>query len=216
MNQRKEELVFKNKIGTWQYAYTDERGLNQHSRQFQTEQEARDDLASQTKEGWEKVDEKQFIKLLVEYNEGKSVETYGHKGQEIRQMLYFIQQSIKEAEQRVVMETITGETSDGYHTFNELYDHRITLFIALCKIRASHKLAPTEVWRSKRHSNGELCFGTGTQFVLGIYTQKGKQITYHIPVERWEETNFAETLEKAPEWDGHSSEDVLKRLKNFY
>lgn len=25
------------------------------------------------------------------------------------------------------------EVSDGYHTFDELYDHRITLYIALCR-----------------------------------------------------------------------------------
>ncbi len=24
-------------------------------------------------------------------------------------------------------------TCDGYHTFDELYDHRITLYISLCK-----------------------------------------------------------------------------------
>jgi len=99
--------------------------------------------------------------------------------------------------------------SDGYHTFSELYNHRITLFIALCRI-LRHDIS---VWRSKYHSDGELCFGTGTQYVLGIDKRNGRQITYHIPIERWDETNFAETLDKAPEWDGHTSEDVLERLK---
>jgi len=123
----------------------------------------------------------------------------------------------------------TMEASDGYHTFTELYDHRVTLFIALCKNRHYlNKLAPKvqyndkeqgtvtilpcDVWRSKRHSDGELCFGTGTQFIMGIGKAKGQQITYHIPIERWEETNFAETLDQAPEWDGHTSNDVLDRL----
>ena len=112
---------------------------------------------------------------------------------------------------------------DGYHTFDELYDHRITLFIALC--RHMHELLGMEnpgkfkVWRSKRHSDGELCFGTGTQYVLGIGTEKGKQITYHIPIERWDDTNFVGLndgdLEKAPEFDGHTSDDVLNRLKEL-
>src|SRR5437764_226841 len=124
-----------------------------------------------------------------------------------------------------------GEISDGYHTFNELYDHRITLYIALCKkLNAEDELNKSmrafkegfafdqngwirNVWRSKRHSDGELCFGTGTQYVLGIGKEPGKQITYHVPIERWDESNFAETLEVAPEWDGHSSADVLARLK---
>jgi hypothetical protein len=107
---------------------------------------------------------------------------------------------------------------DGYHTFGELYDHRITLFIALCKeIQSNYKYNDEfpMIWRSKRHSDGEFCFGTGTQYVLGIRKETGKQITYHIPIERWHETNFAETLEKAPEWDGHTSDDVLERLKKL-
>lgn len=103
------------------------------------------------------------------------------------------------------------EVSDGYHTFDELYDHRITLYIALCA--AQRLFTDKEVWRSKRHSDGEICFGTGTQFVLGIGSKSGEQVTYHIPIERWDETNFAITLEKAHEWDGHTSEDVLERLK---
>jgi hypothetical protein len=105
------------------------------------------------------------------------------------------------------------EVSDGYHTFEELYDHRITLYIALCA--AQRLFTEKEIWRSKYHSDGELCFGTGTQFVLGIGSMVGKQITYHVPIERWDETNFAVTLEKAPEWDGHTSADVLARLKSY-
>lgn len=103
---------------------------------------------------------------------------------------------------------------DGYHTFDELYDHRITLFIALCEVVAAGGFYKNpQVWRSKKHSDGKLCFGTGTQFVLGMNKEINKQITYHIPIERWDQTDFAETLEQAPEWDGHTSEDVLNRLK---
>jgi hypothetical protein len=69
------------------------------------------------------------------------------------------------------------------------------------------------VWRSRFHSDGEICFGTGSQFVLGIGKEPGKQITYHIPIDRWDETEFAETLNIAPKWDNHTSADVLERLK---
>ena len=119
------------------------------------------------------------------------------------------------------MEEITENTSDGYHTFKELYDHRITLFIALARLCRRQELKIGEmteqpfVWRSKRHSDGELCFGTGTQYVLGIGNFEGQQMTYHIPIERWEETDFARTLEKAPKYDGHTSQDVLDRLKTL-
>lgn len=108
--------------------------------------------------------------------------------------------------------------SDGYHTFDELYDHRITLFIELC--RALNKIDEVrdpkyimyirKPWRSKLHSDGSKYEGW---FVLGINKEPGLQITYHIPMERWEETDFVETLEKAPEFDGHSPADVLARLK---
>lgn len=99
-----------------------------------------------------------------------------------------------------------GETSDGYHTFNELYEHRIALFIALSKLLYG------QVWRSKLHSDGSSYDGW---FIMGINKKKGVQITYHLPLSKWEETSFAETLEKAPEWDGHGTEEVIERLKNI-
>lgn len=102
----------------------------------------------------------------------------------------------------------TQQVSDGYHTFGELYDHRITLYIALCD-QLTDKLP---VWRSKRHSDGELAFGGGW-FVLGIGIDEGKQITYHLPELYWNDCDFAETFVHAPEFDGHSSSDVLMRLK---
>lgn len=104
----------------------------------------------------------------------------------------------------------TGKISDGYHTFDELYEHRITLFIALCKNLDGYKYA--NAWRSKLHSDGTSFDGW---FILGINKEKGEQITYHLPISKWEETNFAEDLEKAPEWDGHTSNDVLERLKKL-
>ena len=118
---------------------------------------------------------------------------------------------------------ITGkdiQISDGYHTFDELYEHRIVLFIALCKelnkniIIDDTKSITTKikVWKSKLHSDGTTFEGW---FVMGIGKEKGKQITYHLPIEKWEDTEFAETLENAPEWDGHTPEDVLNRISKF-
>lgn len=102
---------------------------------------------------------------------------------------------------------------DGYHTFDELYDHRITLFIALCH-ELNNNSGYGYVWRSLRHSNGELAYG-GNWFVLGISKNAGKQITYHLPLDSWADTDGFETLEKAPEWDGHTSDDVLDRIKKL-
>lgn len=113
----------------------------------------------------------------------------------------------------------TNEVSDGYHTFGELYEHRITIYIALCKqlatsqylvddIRKSHY-----VWVTKKHSDGSSWDGW---FVLGIDEAPGSQITYHLPMSKWDEcAAFADEIEKAPDWDGHTSQDVLTRLNNL-
>lgn len=100
--------------------------------------------------------------------------------------------------------------SDGYHTFNELYDHRITLYIALCK--QYMKATGFKPWRSKLHSDGSSYEGW---FILGIMDEPGKQITYHLPDLFWSDTDFAETLKKAPDFDHHTSQDVLGRLKKL-
>lgn len=105
---------------------------------------------------------------------------------------------------------LTGKISDGYHTFDELYEHRITLFIALCKKYLQIDWTPPEIWRSKIHSDGSIMDGW---FILGIHKEIGKQVTYHLPISRWDDCDFTETLDKAPEFDGHTSEDVLARLK---
>jgi hypothetical protein len=95
------------------------------------------------------------------------------------------------------------------------------LFIALCKAIDEHEsfliksgklnLSRITVWRSQRHSDGELAFGGGW-FILGIWQEPGKQITYHLPLSEWDKTDFAVTLEKAPKFDGHTPTDVVTRL----
>lgn len=99
--------------------------------------------------------------------------------------------------------------SDGYHTFDELYEHREELFIALCRLA---KEANHRVWRSKLHSDGSMY---DDMFILGIGNEPGKQITYHYPIAKWERTEFAETLDHAPEFDGHTPGAVLERLKDL-
>lgn len=116
------------------------------------------------------------------------------------------------------------QVSDGYHTMDELYEHRIALWIALCRqIRRDQNETGTrefstptsgaiEVWRSKLHDDGTAFDGW---FVLGIGKKKGEIMTYHLPNSRWDKVSFAETLERAPEWDGHTAADVLERLKTL-
>lgn len=106
-----------------------------------------------------------------------------------------------------------SKVSDGYHTIAELYDHRITLFIAICRLADELFNTTNRTWRSKFHSDGNPAYEGW--YIMGIGLKKGEQISYHIPLSRWDETNFAATLDKAPEWDGHTSADVLERLKTL-
>lgn len=98
------------------------------------------------------------------------------------------------------------EVSDGYHTFSELYDHRIALWIALCRVYSSMH---SDCWRSMYHSDGTSIPGW---FVLGIGRDIGDQITYHLPMSQWDATDFASDKEEPPRFDGHTSSDVLERL----
>lgn len=113
--------------------------------------------------------------------------------------------------------------SDGYHTFDELYEHRVLLFIALCRHLSKEMALPMHddtsdipiysIWASVQHADGSTF---GGWFVMGIGKEKGKQITYHLPARFWHEVcEFAEILECAPEYDGHTPDDVLKRLEQL-
>lgn len=112
-------------------------------------------------------------------------------------------------------EVDTNKISDGYHTFGELYEHRIVNFIALCRViqfSEYGKDITSPVWKTKKHSDGSSWDGW---FVLGIFSEPGKQITYHLPISKWDECSFANEIDQAPEFDGHTSADVLKRLKTL-
>lgn len=104
-----------------------------------------------------------------------------------------------------------GKLSDGYHTFDELYEHRCLLFAKLCDVMTRSGY-PHNIWRSKLNSHGVANEGW---FILGISKHPGKQITYHLPEKLWDECKFAKTLDRAPEYDGHTSADVLERIKNL-
>lgn len=109
----------------------------------------------------------------------------------------------------------TNLISDGYHTFGELYEHRIQLWISLCRAQQlvrHYQQREEPVWRTFKHSDGTSYDGW---FLLGIGRDPGQQITYHLPSSKWDECNFAITLDRAPEFDGHTSADVLERLKSL-
>lgn len=97
-----------------------------------------------------------------------------------------------------------GKLSDGYHTFNELYDHRAALLVALIH------LLPNQSWKSKLHHDGTMY---DNMFIVGIDLPDG-QISYHYDIDPWWHRFKCKELACAPEWDGHEPNDVIARLCN--
>lgn len=93
--------------------------------------------------------------------------------------------------------------SDGYHTFEELYYHRMILFSLICK---AHK---DKAWKSKQHHDGTMFDG---YFIVGIDTPQGRY-SYHYDLQYWDDFDVKE-LERAPEYDGHKPSDI-DRLKTL-
>lgn len=103
-----------------------------------------------------------------------------------------------------------GEISDGYHTFNELYRYRMLYNAAFFNELASN--GKVNVVKSKRHHDGEKCFGGGW-FIVMAELPTG-QISNHYELKDWECFKCKE-VDVAPEWDGHTPEDAAHRLEKF-
>lgn len=112
----------------------------------------------------------------------------------------------------------SAQVSDGYHTFEDLYNHRHRLFIALCRqMHLRYKSSVSErnhynpIWHYQT-SQGEDGHFEG-YFLMGIHTEYGKQISYHLPDRFINEISlFSNKMCIKPTWDGHTSQDVLERL----
>ena len=94
-----------------------------------------------------------------------------------------------------------GEVSDGYHTFNSLYNQRLYLFAALVNAYKD------KAWKTQKHNDGELCFGGGW-FLVGITTPEG-DYTYHYEMKDWDLFG-CKVIDKAPVFDGHTDKDVTR------
>ena len=112
----------------------------------------------------------------------------------------------------LVRDTLTGDEirtiSDGYHTFEELYDFRLVFNACLFNEWAERGIY--KVHKSHKHGDGEECFGGGW-FVVMATTPFG-QISNHYRdshggIFQCEEREFAD------DWDGHTAADVADRLR---
>ena len=100
---------------------------------------------------------------------------------------------------------LTKDISDGWHTFGDLYYHRMILTYIILKNY------PSLSWKSKKH-NDESMFKDS--FIVGIETPIG-QYSYHYNIKYWDMFDVKE-LERAPEYDGHKPEDIDRLLTLLY
>lgn len=91
-----------------------------------------------------------------------------------------------------------GDISDGYHTFDELYEHRCLLFINVCMADRSNAF-----W--KEDFAGWDCI---------YWESPSGQISYHVPTSM--RPLYEGKIEHDPQhvWDGHQSTDTIFRLRN--
>lgn len=97
----------------------------------------------------------------------------------------------------------TKDISDSYHSFAELYFHRMILTLSLAK-----QLPDGMVVKSKLHDDGTMFEGS---FIVCFNTHQGFY-SYHYDLEFWDLFSCIPTVEKAPVYDGHTPGDVVRLL----
>ena len=120
--------------------------------------------------------------------------------QEALDLTVYLRQTLQE---RPTSDAVTQDTSDGYHTFRELYAHRRALTAALA--------TTTTAWRSKSHHPLDAPIYDGF-FIVGIEFPTVGAITYHYELEHWDDFRQIPALEHAPKWDGATPDDTVTRL----
>lgn len=105
---------------------------------------------------------------------------------------------------------VDGLTSDGHHTFDELYQFRMLYNAALFNEWGLDDRY--DVHKSWRHHEGDPCFGGGW-FIVMAQLPTG-QISNHYPAKDWDLFDVQER-KVAAAWDGHTASDVAVRLHRF-
>lgn len=100
-----------------------------------------------------------------------------------------------------------GNFSDGYHTFQELYNQRAILTAVIWN---DHK---DIAWKSKKHFDEENDPMFEGDFIIGIDTPEG-QATFHIDLAYWDFFDIQE-LPNAKQWDGHTPEQAIERISSL-
>lgn len=150
---------------------------------------------------------KEFVKKATNWreNHGWTVDYVDSRADKLES---FLRHEFHAYEEKRVDEN----TSDGYHTFKELYEFRKLYNAAL--FNEWYKAGEFDVHKSWHHNDdpeGSI-FGKGW-FIVMAQLPTG-QISNHYPKEDWSLFNIEER-KVAEKWDGHTAQDVAQRLHTF-
>ena len=154
-------------------------------------------------------EDERIVKCLLNYFNHVRYNGLDLKGTDVDEVIAWLekQKPIELNQEMQVEPQDKGEISDGYHTFNELYYYRM-LYNA-----AFFNMLPKEwVHKSKKHNDGEECFGGGW-FIVMANLPTG-QISNHYELKDWDLFQIPEK-EVADEWDGHTPQEATERLHKF-
>lgn len=101
--------------------------------------------------------------------------------------------------------------SDTIHTFGELYEYRMLYNALFINEIAKNKVF--EVYKSKRHSDGNECFGGGW-FIVSVVLPTGI-VDNHYKLEYWDLFKCDEVEKEPYEYDGHTPNDVANRMYEY-
>ena len=118
-----------------------------------------------------------------------------------------------------VLDTVTGKTfnslgivdklNEQQDLIEELYDFRLTYNALLFNEWAENR--KYEVYKSRRHNDGELCFD-GEYFIVVAQLPTG-QVTNHYHIRHWDMFKINEYEKVNEDFDGHTPSDVITRLQ---
>ena len=106
------------------------------------------------------------------------------------------------------------DLKDEHHTMQELYDFRL-MYNALLFNEWNKNRDDIEVYKSKRHDDNNIPFDDEDWFIVVAILPNGKQITNHYHIDYWDYFHIKEYPKVKDKFDGHTSGDVLDRLKEL-
>ena len=148
--------------------------------------------------------------------------TYENNDTEPLKRMFLINSSVGYTEPLNKSFKLTPEgMSDGWHTFEELYNYRAIYNAGLVNMivwAKKHTVGPggfddIDVIKSLRHFGGEKCYD-GKYFVVMIKTPYG-QISNHYKLEHWNKFN-CRSAKVGWKWDGHTMQESNARLIKLY